>query len=49
MLTPERAGHTATRLNSGLVLVTGGMNENATLSSAVLYDPALGTFTAPET
>ena len=44
-ISPERAGHTATRLNSGLVLVTGGVNENATLSSALLYDPVLGTFT----
>jgi len=44
-LTPERAGHAATRLNSGLVLVTGGVNETATLSSALLYDPASGTFT----
>ena len=44
-LSPERAGHAATRLNSGLVLVTGGVNENATLDSALLYNPATGTFT----
>src|SRR4051794_27631968 len=44
-LSPERAGHTATRLNSGLVLVAGGVNENVTLNSALLYDPALATFT----
>ncbi len=45
LLSPERAGHAATRLNSGLVLVTGGVNESATLNSALLYDPVLGTFT----
>ena len=38
VLTPECAGHTATRLNSGKVLITGGVNENATLNSALLYD-----------
>jgi hypothetical protein len=45
VLTPERVGHAATRLNSGKVLITGGINENATLNSALLYDPTTGTFT----
>src|SRR4051812_38339273 len=44
-LAPERLGHGATRLNSGKVLITGGVNENATLNSALLYDPSSGTFT----
>jgi hypothetical protein len=44
-LTPERAGHAETRLNSGKVLITGGENETAWLNSAVLYDPTSGTFT----
>src|SRR5690348_15373224 len=44
-LTPERAGHAETRLSSGVVLITGGQNESAWLKSAVLYDPATGTFT----
>ena len=43
-LSPERS-YAATRLNTGLVLVTGGVNENATLDSALLYNPATGTFT----
>src|SRR5436309_3966377 len=43
VLSPERGAHTATRLNSGKVLITGGVNESATLNSAVLYDPATGT------
>jgi hypothetical protein len=44
VLTPERVGHAATRLNSGKVLITGGTNETATLNSALLYDSS-GTFT----
>ena len=43
-LAPERAGHTATRLNNGQVLITGGVNEGATLASALLYDPANNSF-----
>jgi len=44
VLNPERAAHAATRLNNGKVLITGGVNESATLNSALLYDPASGTF-----
>src|SRR5205823_4436917 len=40
-----RVGHSATRLNSGKVLITGGVNENAWLNSALLYDPTTRTFT----
>ena len=43
VLNPERAAHGATILNSGKVLITGGVNESATLNSALLYDPASGT------
>jgi N-acetylneuraminic acid mutarotase len=43
VLNPERAGHGATLLNSGKVLITGGVNESATLNSALLYNPATGT------
>jgi N-acetylneuraminic acid mutarotase len=43
VLNPERASHAATLLNSGKVLITGGVNESATLNSAVLYNPATGT------
>lgn len=44
LLSPERAGHTATRLPSGMVLITGGVNESATLDSALLYNPATNKF-----
>ena len=42
-----RSGHSATMLNSGLVLVAGGTNGNGqtALASAELYNPALGTWT----
>ena len=43
VLSPERAAHGATLLNSGKVLITGGVNESATLNSALLYNPASGT------
>src|SRR2546421_3411217 len=46
VLTPERAGHGATLLNNGKVLITGGINESATLNSALLYDPASGSLVA---
>ena len=34
-LNPERGAHGATLLNSGEVLITGGVNESATLNSAL--------------
>ena len=37
-LNPVRAGHAATLLNSGNVLITGGVNEDVTLDSALLYN-----------
>ncbi|GAA5150227.1 hypothetical protein GCM10023213_48900 [Prosthecobacter algae] len=40
-----RIYHTATRLSDGRVLVAGGTN-GATLSTAEVYDPSLGTWTA---
>jgi hypothetical protein len=52
-MTAARGSHTATLLPSGLVLIAGGYSDNgapafeaALLSSAELYVPALGTFTA---
>lgn len=40
-----RSGGVATRLNSGMILVSGGFNSSSTsLSSAELYDPSTGTF-----
>ncbi len=42
-LTPERTNQAASLLGSGKVLITGGLNETATLDSALLYDPGAGT------
>jgi N-acetylneuraminic acid mutarotase len=44
LLNDARAGHTATLLNNGKVLVTGGYN-GAYLASAELYDPDTGSWT----
>lgn len=41
-----RHGHTATLLDDGKVLVTGGVGGNGLLASAELYDPLSGTWTA---
>ena len=45
METP-RAGHTATLLPSGKVLIAGGTNGSSTLQSAELFDPTTNTFSA---
>ncbi len=45
----DRDGHTATLLNTGKVLITGGTdvyNNNAALTTADLFDPSTGMFTA---
>jgi N-acetylneuraminic acid mutarotase len=45
-LNTARYGHTATLLNNGTVLVTGGSSQGGSeLSSAEIFDPASGTWT----
>src|ERR1051325_6712110 len=41
-----RTNHTATLLKSGLVLITGGLNETEVFSSSLLYDPRTRTLVA---
>ena len=45
-LNTARELHTATLLPNGKVLVAGGQNNSGYLTSAELYDPASGTWTA---
>jgi N-acetylneuraminic acid mutarotase len=45
-LTTARAGHTATLLPSGKVLVVGGNDGYGAVTSAELYDPSAGTWSA---
>jgi hypothetical protein len=45
-LAEARIFHTATLLPNGKVLVAGGVNSGGLLSSAELYDPSTGTFSA---
>ncbi len=42
----RRAGHTATLLRNGDVLITGGFDEGLALASAEIYHPTSGTFVA---
>lgn len=46
-MTDSRMFHTATLLNDGMVLITGGYDNNGSVTNtAELYDPQTGTFTA---
>ena len=45
VLAPERANHATTLMNTGAVLITGGVNETGTLDSTLLYDPDFQEFT----
>ena len=40
-----RSNHTATSLNDGTILVTGGLDGSTTLATAELFDPVDGSFT----
>ncbi|MEO7324501.1 MAG: kelch repeat-containing protein [Dokdonella sp.] len=48
-LIEPRYGHTATRLNSGDVLVTGGFGSGGELASAESFDPSIDTYTVTAT
>jgi len=43
-LNTAREQHTATLLNNGMVLITGGCCSNGYLGSAELYNPTTGSF-----
>ncbi len=43
-LNTARTWHTATRLNTGKVLIVGGLSSSTPLGGAELYDPGAGTF-----
>jgi|SRR6266571_1353078 len=45
-LSGARAGHSATLLSNGTVLVVGGFNGTVRLTSSELHNPAAGTWTA---
>jgi len=46
-LITARAGHTATSLLNGQVLIAGGTNSGGLLSSVEIFSPGSGTFIAP--
>jgi hypothetical protein len=48
-MTEGRYFHTATLLANGMVLVTGGLNEEEPIATAEIYDPSTKTFTATGT
>jgi hypothetical protein len=45
-MTDYRSQHTATLLNDGTVLLTGGFDQNGVTNSAEIYDPSTQSFTA---
>ena len=45
-ITADRSEHTATLLNTGKVLITGGFSSTGGLQSAELFDPATRTFSS---
>jgi hypothetical protein len=42
----ERAGHTATHLKDGRLLIVGGENQNGVVAGSELFDPGLGTISS---